>query len=84
MPAEYSAQRLQVHFANIATRLEAIERQLATLSEKAGVSYAAPMAEVPADVVELVKSGKDREALKRYREITGASVEEAQAAIAGV
>jgi ribosomal protein L7/L12 len=31
-----------------------------------------------------VKSGKDREALKRYREITGASVEEAQAAIAGV
>lgn len=84
MPAEYSAAMLQQHFAAISKRFDAIERQLALLSEKLGVPYTPPTADVPAEVVELVKAGKDLDAIKKYRELTGASGDEAREVIASI
>jgi len=83
MPAEYSAERLNAHFAAISKRFDQLERQVALLSEKAGVPYSAPTSEVPTsevpkEVVDLVQAGKTVEAVKKYREITGASSDEAR------
>jgi ribosomal protein L7/L12 len=39
---------------------------------------------VPADVAELARAGKSLDAIKRYRELTGASMDEAKAVIAGI
>jgi len=36
---------------------------------------------VPAEIQELVQQGKTKEAVKRYRELTGADMKQAQAAI---
>jgi ribosomal protein L7/L12 len=40
--------------------------------------------EVPPEIVELAQAGKTKEAIKRYRELTGASSKQAQAVIAGL
>jgi len=37
--------------------------------------------EVPPEIQELVQQGKTNEAIKRYREMTGASMQQAQAAL---
>jgi ribosomal protein L7/L12 len=37
--------------------------------------------EVPPEIQELVQHGKTNEAIKRYRELTGASMQQAQAAL---
>jgi ribosomal protein L7/L12 len=37
--------------------------------------------EVPPEIQELVQQGKTNEAIKRYRELTGASMQQAQAAL---
>ena len=37
--------------------------------------------EVPAEIQELVQQGKSKEAVKRYRELTGADIQQAQRAI---
>ena len=84
MPAEYSAEALSRHFAAISKRFDAIEQQLARLSEKAGVPYSPPTADVPDEVVELVKAGKELDAIKKYRELTGASGDEARQVIAAI
>jgi hypothetical protein len=84
MPAEYSAAMLQEHFAAISRKFEHLEKQIALLSEKLGVPYEAAAGDVPVEVVELVHAGKDMEAIKKYRELTGANGEEARAAIARV
>lgn len=84
MPAEYSAVMLQQHFAAISKRFDAIEQQIAALSEKLGVPYSPPTADVPAEVVELVHAGKAMEAIKKYRELTGASGDEAREAISRI
>jgi hypothetical protein len=39
---------------------------------------------VPEEIVELVRAGKTRDAIKRYRALNGATLDEAQAAIAGL
>jgi ribosomal protein L7/L12 len=62
-------------------RMQAIEAQLAILSEKAGVPYERPGDEIPADVVALVQGGDQLGAIKKYREITGATLMEAQQVI---
>jgi ribosomal protein L7/L12 len=71
-------------FDRVNERLRAIEAQLALLSEKAGVPYEAPGSDVPEDVVELAKEGKTLEAIKRYRELTGAGGDEAREVVAGI
>ena len=71
-------------FERVNRRLRAIEEQLAVLSEKAGVPYTAPMAAVPQEVVELVRAGKTLDAIRKYRELTGASAQEAHAIVTGI
>jgi ribosomal protein L7/L12 len=83
MPA-YNEALIGMQFQRINARLRAIEEQLAALSEKAGVSYEKPGANLPEDVVELAKAGKELEAVKRYRELTGADATEAQSVVAGI
>jgi ribosomal protein L7/L12 len=60
------------------SRLRAHEAQLALVSEKLGIPFEDPAPSVPPDVVELARAGKHVEAMKRYRELTGASTEDAR------
>ena len=71
-------------FERVNKRLRAIEDQLVLLSEKAGIAYEAPGANVPAEVVELKRAGKTLDAIRKYRELTGASAEEATAVVSGI
>jgi ribosomal protein L7/L12 len=71
-------------FDRVNERLRAIEAQLAVLSEKAGVPYEAPSTGVPQEVVELVQAGKKLDAIKKYRELTGAGGDEAREIVAGI
>jgi ribosomal protein L7/L12 len=84
MPGAYSQESLEAHFKQTNERLRLIEQQLAVLSEKAGVEYTMPNADVSQDVVDLAQSGDVLGAVKRYRELTGASAEEAQTVVQGL
>jgi hypothetical protein len=39
---------------------------------------------VPAEVIELKRAGKTLDAMRKYRELTGASAEEANAVVSGL
>ncbi len=84
MPAEFSAVQLQARFANISARFAELEAHVAVLSEQAGVPYQPASSEAPAEVVELVRAGENLAAIKRYRELTGATADEARDAIAKI
>jgi ribosomal protein L7/L12 len=84
MPGAYSQESLEAHFAAISKRLGAIEEQLTVLSNHAGVPYVNPSAGIPEDVKALAREGKEFEALRRYRELTNASLEEAREAVASI
>ncbi len=71
-------------FDRVNERLRAIEAQPALLSEKAGIPYEAPGSDVPEEVVELARSGNTLDAIKRYRELTGAGGEEAREVVSGL
>ena len=76
-------------------RLAAIEHQLRLVSDRLGIPCppfpsefgpppgfgGSPFGGLPPDVVELARSGNALAAIKRYREITGASLAEAKDAI---
>jgi ribosomal protein L7/L12 len=81
MPGTYSREQLELKFNAISERLAAIEAQLKTLSDQAGVSYEEPFAELPPDVIELARGGNKMEAAKLYRELTGADGKEAMEAV---
>lgn len=78
----YNELQLSSFIDQVFERLRGIEAQLAILSEKAGVPYEAPSQNAPAEVVELVQSGDRMGAMRKYRELTGAGMAEAQEAIA--
>jgi ribosomal protein L7/L12 len=59
-------------------RLALIEAQLKKLSEAVGVPYEDASDGVPPEVVELVKNGDRLGAIKLYRELTGASGDDAR------
>lgn len=84
MPGSYDQKSITTHFEQTNKRLREIEAQLAVLSEKAGVDYTQPHAEVPADVIEMAQAGKTLEAAKRYRELTGAGSDEAMEVVQGL
>jgi hypothetical protein len=65
----------------IRDRLRAAEAQLSVLSAKTGVPYISPSAEAPPEVVELTRAGKRLDAMRKYRELTHSTVDEAQAVI---
>lgn len=71
-------------FERVNKRLRAIEEQLQILSEKAGVPYAAPSAGVDQSVIDLARAGQTLEAIKRYRELTGAGYQEASDVVTGL
>lgn len=83
MPA-FNAALIGEQFERINQRLRAIEAQLAALSERAGVPYESPSDGVPPEVVELAQAGKPLDAIRRYRELTGAGPDEAREVVAGI
>jgi ribosomal protein L7/L12 len=74
----YNDYQLSSFVDQIFERLRAIEAQLAVLSEKAGVAYEAPSREAPEEVVELVQQGDRVGAIRKYRELSGCGMEQAQ------
>jgi ribosomal protein L7/L12 len=84
MPGEYSQASLQSHFESINRRLQMIEEQLVRISETGGFAYTPSWSEVPEEVVALARDGKQLEAVKRYRELTGANMEQARDVVVGL
>jgi hypothetical protein len=84
MPAAYEAADLQRIFNRINDRIRAIEDHLAVLSQQAGVPYDRPGDDAPPEVVELARSGKQLEAIKKYRELTGADFDTARTVVGGL
>ena len=80
----YNEYQLSSFVDQIFERLRKIEAQLSIVSEKVGVPYENPSASAPPEVVELVQAGKRVDAIKRYRELTNASLEEAQSVVSGL
>jgi ribosomal protein L7/L12 len=60
-------------------RLERVERKLDLLMQHQGVQQPEP--EFDQDVVNLARSGRKIEAIKRYRELTGAGLKDAKDAV---
>jgi predicted negative regulator of RcsB-dependent stress response len=84
MPAAFDAEQLLRRFNAINERLREIEAHLVVLSEKAGVDYTPPADEVPADVAKLAAEGKTLEAMKAYRQATGADADKARDVVLGL
>ena len=84
MPGEYSQQTLEAHFKSINERLARIESQVALVSRRLDIPFEEPAAKVPPEVVELARAGKTLDAVKRYRELTDASFDEARAVVVGL
>ena len=84
MPGEYSQATLEAHFQSINRRLRMIEEQLVRLSDTGGFAYTPSWSEVPEEVIALAGEGKQLEAMKRYRELTGANMDQARDVVAGL
>jgi len=65
-------------------RLALIEEKLRQLSEAVGVPYDDPADGVPPEVVDLVRNGDRIGAIKLYRELTGASGDDAREVVNGL
>jgi ribosomal protein L7/L12 len=78
---ELSWKDIEPVIQGLAKRLDYIEEYLVHLGEAVGYRYAPMNSGVPPDVKELVRAGKTLEALRRYREVTGASLEQAKAVV---
>ena len=84
MSGSYSQQSLEANFAAMSQRFAVIEAQLALVSEKLGLPFVTTASQTPPDVVALARAGKKLDAVKRYRELTGASFDEARGVIDGI
>jgi ribosomal protein L7/L12 len=86
MPGEYDQKSLEMHFEIANRRLDRIEAQLKLIAQTEGVPYAtyAESLNVPDEVVALARAGKQLDAVKRYRELTGANVDQAREVIIGL
>jgi hypothetical protein len=81
MAGAYDSNTLSRHFERINERLARLEEQMALVSEKLGLPFELPNAGVPLEVASLVREGKRLEAIKRYRELTGADFDEARSVV---
>jgi hypothetical protein len=63
-------------------RLDYIEKYLVDLGQAVGHRYAPFSTGLPAEVAELARAGKTLEAVRVYRQLTNASIEQAKAAVA--
>ena len=68
----------------LAKRLDYIEEHLVHLGEAVGYRYTPMNTTVPLEIKDLVRAGKTLEAMRRYRELTGASLEQAKAVVLGL
>ena len=84
MPGAFNQESLERHFKQINERLRNLEAQVGRLSEKSGIAYEEPTGDVPPEVVELAEAGKTMDAVKKYRELTGANADQARDAVAGI
>jgi ribosomal protein L7/L12 len=82
VPVDWSD--LQPRFHAISQRMEIIEKQVALISERLGIPFEPMSTGVPVDVISLVNEGKTIEAIKLYRQLTGASLVEAREVVAGL
>jgi ribosomal protein L7/L12 len=72
---------LQPSFQKLNERLDYIEQHLVAMGAAVGYRYAPFDSGMPPEVEALARAGKTIEALKLYRELTGASFEQAKAAV---
>jgi len=84
MAGEYSREAITAYMEQTNARLAAIESFLSVLASHAGIAYVNPTATVPPEVVALAQSGDRIGAIKRYRELTGAGLAEAQGIVSGL
>ncbi len=77
----YNEYQLSSYVDQIFDRLRKVEAQLALVSGAAGVPYENAAASAPPEVLELVQAGDRMGAIRKYRELTGAGMEEASAAV---
>jgi ribosomal protein L7/L12 len=80
----YNEAQLSSFVDQIRKRLDALEAHAKAVGEKAGVPFETSADAAPPEVVELARSGDRMGAIKRYRELTGASMEEAQGVVGGL
>lgn len=62
-------------------RIQAIEDQLKRVSDAAGLARVTAADGAPAEVLELARAGKRLDAIRRYRELTGADMETAKGVV---
>jgi ribosomal protein L7/L12 len=63
-------------------QVDRIERQVAKISANLGIPYDYPgNAETPPEVIELAQRGDKKAAMMKYRELTGAGLQEAKEAV---
>ena len=74
---------LQPTIDRLNQRLDHIEEHLVQMGNAVGYPYAKFTSDVPPEVIELARAGKMLDAIKLYRTLTGASFEQAQAAVRG-
>jgi hypothetical protein len=62
----------------LAKRLDYIEEHLVQMGRAVGYAYAPMNTEAPPEVRELMRAGKTLDAIKLYRQATGASLDQAR------
>jgi ribosomal protein L7/L12 len=82
--ADVSWDALAPRLAALVERLDHIENYLTELGRVTGHSYGRYTSGVSAVVMELAMAGKTLAAIKQYRDETGASLDQARAAVARV
>jgi ribosomal protein L7/L12 len=75
---------LEAALQGLAKRLDYIEEHLVHMGNAIGYHYAPMNSEVPPEVKELARAGKTIEAIKLYREATGASFDQARTVVLGL
>ena len=80
----YNEMQLSSYVDQIFKRLQRIEAQVALLSQQAGIPFEDPAAGAPPEVMELIQAGDRMSAIRKYRELTGAGMQEAQEFIASL
>ena len=75
---------LRPYFDQIGRRLDALEQQMVLVSEKVGLTFEPITEGVPDDVKQLVRAGDMLGAIKRYRELTNVSLEDAKRVVQGL
>jgi len=81
MAAEVFWSDLQPRLQGLVERLDYIEKYLVDLGEVAGYRYAPFSTGLPPEVSELARAGKTLEAVKLYRQLTNANLEQAKLAV---